>query len=154
MSLYALILSVIVAVIVYIIAFLVIKKRNTGNKFRPYWRAALPAISSVPFTYFAGLVAMLFAMLYYPSRDFDKHSWLEQPELRYEMSQEMINSEMLLGKSMEEVVLILGEGYFYKTEEIIKYELGYVPGFIILDPDILSIEFDNGVVVRVRQHGS
>ena len=70
------------------------------------------------------------------------------------MSEDIIDSEMLIGKTKEEVINLLGKGYSLYDDNWIAYYLGFVPGWIGIDPDVLDIYFKHGKVVRVGQHES
>lgn len=61
------------------------------------------------------------------------------------MTEDIIESEMLIGLTQEEVKQILGGDGTY-------YYVGFVPGFIVIDPDVLSITYENGKVTNVRQY--
>jgi hypothetical protein len=61
---------------------------------------------------------------------------------------------MLIGKTKEEVRQILGDEENKDESDNWIYELGFKPGFANIDPDILEIEFKNGKVEKVEQHGT
>ena len=63
------------------------------------------------------------------------------------MSKNIIKSEILIGKTKEEVIELLGNGYQDYGENHIGYYLGFVPRMFNIDPDILDIYFENGKVV-------
>lgn len=91
-------------------------------------------------------------MTYYPNIDFDKQKWEENQEKRYKMSKNIIKSEMLIGKTKEEVIELLGEDYHTYDDDHIAYDLGFVPELFNIDPDVLDIYFGNGIVIKVEQH--
>ena len=70
------------------------------------------------------------------------------------MSKNIINSEMLIGKTKEEVIELLGNKYSDHGENHIEYYLGFVPRMLNIDPDYLDIYFENGKVIKVSQHNS
>ena len=88
---------------------------------------------------------------HYTSRKFDKADWDTNVEERYRMSRDIISSEMLIGKTLEEVIEILGEDVSIDGEEHVVYYLGFVPSILAIDPDVLHIYFRNGQVTRVEQ---
>ncbi len=91
-------------------------------------------------------------MSYYPTHDFDKEKWFTDEEKRYEMSDNIIESNMLIGKTKTEIQQILGDGDNSDQSDGWYYYLGYRPGFANIDPDVLYIEFKNGKVIKVEQH--
>lgn len=93
-----------------------------------------------------------FCMSYHPAHNFDKVKWFTNKETRYELSEDIIESEMLIGKTKSEVRQILGDENNSDQSEHWSYYLGFRPGFINIDPDVLDIEFEHGRVIRVGQH--
>ena len=91
-------------------------------------------------------------MSYHPNYDFDKEKWLANKEKRYEFSQDIIDSKMLIGKTKSEVLQILGDKIDNEQNDNWSYDLGFKPGFANIDPDVLDIEFKKGKVVDVVQH--
>jgi hypothetical protein len=119
--------------------------------------AGVATIFATPIVY-AGIITAWFAIAsYYPEHDFDRNKWLADKEKRYEMSEDIIDSKLLIGKSKEEVRQLLGaEAGSNNTDEddYWRYYLGYVPSIMGIDYDILDIYFENGKVVKVEQHQS
>lgn len=144
----------ILAIPIYFISRWILNKNNIGNEKNRKYFAILPAIFLSPFVYVGIMLIWFFSISYYPESKFDKKEWDTNVEERYEMSEDIIESELLIGKTKNEVVKLLGSDYSdYITE--ISYELGYVPELFNIDPDYLDIYFnDKGIVVQVIQHGS
>ena len=71
---------------------------------------------------------------------------------RYEMTENLIKSELLIGKTKVEIHDLLGDKYYKYNEDHWAYEVGHVPGLLNIDPDVLDIYFKEGKVVRVEQH--
>lgn len=122
--------------------------------------SVLGSLVLAPFLYVGLIMAWLFSMHYYPSETFTTEAWHATgwrqmhgdnvPPERYRYSEDLIERKLLLGKTKEEVVTMLGEPEGYITETQISYDLGFVPGHGI-DPDFLYVFFENGIVVRVEQ---
>ena len=70
------------------------------------------------------------------------------------MSEDIIESKLLIGKTKQEIVELLGDDYYSYNENHIAYDLGFVPGLLNIDPDVLDIYFENGKVIKVDQHGT
>ena len=111
-------------------------------------------IIATPLIYFALIMIWIICMSYYPSHKFTKEKWFSETEKRYELSNDIIDSNMLIGKTKEEVRQILGDEENKEESDNWIYNLGFKPGFANIDPDILEIEFRNGKVVKVEQHGT
>lgn len=87
---------------------------------------------------------------YYPSRDFDEAAWHADNEKRYEMTEDLIKSEILIGKTKHEVQEVLGNTV-YKYEDRWVYYIGARPG-LHLESDVLNIVFKNEKVEKVEQY--
>ncbi len=101
---------------------------------------------------FAALILLgLNLMTYYPQDKFDRDRWLVDKEKRYELATDIIKSQVLIGKTKIEVEQLLGKEHNEQSNSW-EYYLGFVPGIGNTDPDVLSIEFENGRVSAVGQH--
>jgi outer membrane protein assembly factor BamE (lipoprotein component of BamABCDE complex) len=94
----------------------------------------------------------IFSLSYHPTNDFDKEKWFADKETRYELSEDIIESEMLIGKTKSQVRQILGDENNTDQSDHWSYYLGFRPGLANIDPDVLDIEFKDGKVLRVGQH--
>jgi hypothetical protein len=113
--------------------------------------AVLATVASAPIAYIVGVGIFFSLLLYHPNDEFDKERWHTDKEKRYELSEDIIKSELLIGKSKAEVKQLLGDDYD-GTEDDWHYYLGFVPSIGGIDPDVLDIYFEGGKVVRVGQH--
>ena len=71
-------------------------------------------------------------------------------EKRYELSEHLIESKMLIGKTKSQVSQLLSEEENTVDEDRWDYYLGYKPGFSKC-PDMLSVHFKNNKVIYVNQ---
>ena len=111
-------------------------------------------IVTTPLLY-AGLILLwLFSMSYHPTHDFDQQKWAADKEKRYELSADLIDRKMLIGKTKSEVRQLLGDEGNTDESDFWNYYLGFRPGFANIDPDVLVIEFKDGKVIKVGQHES
>lgn len=115
------------------------------------WMATL---ITTPLIYIGIIMLWIFSMSYYPAHDFDKERWFLDKETRYELSEDIIDSEMLIGKTKSEVRQILGDESNADQSDHWSYYLGFRPGLFNIDPDVLDIKFKRGKVIRVKQHGT
>lgn len=114
-----------------------------------------------PFIYVAIVGIALYSIFSYPSKTFTTEAWKATgwqkihgdnvPPTRFEFSEDLIERKILIGKTKDEVLEMLGEGF--EAGDTISYDLGFVPGHGI-DPDFLTVYFENGVVVNVTQRRS
>lgn len=105
-----------------------------------------------PLVYIGAVFIWIFCISYYPKHTFSRERWVNNQEQRYELSHDMINSKMLLGKTKTQVRQLLGDSGEADESDEWYYYLGYRPQLFNIDPDVLDIEFKNGVVIRVSQH--
>jgi hypothetical protein len=106
-----------------------------------------------PVIYISIVMLYVFSVSYYPTHDFDKRRWLTDEDNRYELSDDLIKSKMLIGKTKNEVRLLLGnETENQDSVNTWYYGLGYRPGLFNIDPSYLEIEFQNNKVLDVEQY--
>lgn len=103
-------------------------------------------------------IAFYFIFLYYPNRNFDKTEWNNNIKKRYEYTQKIIQNKMLIGKTKQEVLNLLGNKNIDSTTEMISYnkdqwyyDIGNVPGLGNIDPNVLIVQFMGGKVIYVSQ---
>ena len=108
------------------------------------------AAISAPFIYLGLKFSIISAFSYYPERQFDPVRWKDLPEKRFELSKNIIDSNLLVGKTKNQVEKLLGKPMNFDINEW-TYEIGFVPLLGNIDTDILIIVFKNGVVTKVEQ---
>jgi hypothetical protein len=121
------------------------KKRNIA-----IW---VSTIVGTPILYLLIIISIFAAMSYYPEHDFDSVKWKNDSEKRYELTEDLIDSKMLIGKSPKEVEYLLGkaDGIY---NNIWVYDVGFVPALANIDPDIVEITFRNNKVASITQRGT
>ncbi|AXO81815.1 hypothetical protein DZC78_04915 [Olleya aquimaris] len=145
---------IIIACIVYYISKLILKRLNFGTSKKRKIVALISSIILSPLIYLGIIYMMLFTISYYPSNDFDKIKWDTNKAERYKMSEDIIESEILIGKTKTEIIQLLGNDFYSYNNNHIAYELGFVPGLFNIDIDVLDIYFENEKVIKVSQHSS
>lgn len=111
----------------------------------------LLSLASAPIIYVGLALLFFFAISYYPNRDFDKEKWKTDPEKRYELTKDLINSKILIGKTKAEVIQVLGIEDNEDRIDNWSYYVGFKPMIVNIDPDVLEIFFKNGKVVLISQ---
>ena len=152
MSIEVPIIVLILAIPIYFLSKWILKKWNFGNEKNRKYLAIIPSVVLSPIVYIGLIYLWIFSISYYPTNDFDKQTWESNPEERYKMSEDIIESKMLIGKTKQEIVELLGNDFYSYSENHIAYGLGFVPGLFNIDPDVLDIYFENGKVTKVGQH--
>ena len=146
------IIILILAIPTYFICKWVLTKLKVGNDRNRKFFAIIPTVILSPIIYFGLIMIWFFSASYYPTSDFDQNKWNSNVEERYKMSENIIESEMLIGMTKEEIAELLGQDFYSYNENHIAFELGFVPGLFNIDPDVLDIYFENGKVIKVKQH--
>lgn len=82
---------------------------------------------------------------------FNEKSWSANPSMRYQMADDIIDSDMLIGKSKEDVIELLGLPYKSNLfgKDNIAYRLGRPPSFSESKRTILIIDFELDHAVQV-----
>ena len=82
---------------------------------------------------------------------FDQEQWRSNPQQRYKMADDLIESQLLIGKTKAEVISILGYSGFHvdSNQDILTYSLGEQPSFFETEKEYLLIVFINGKVKEV-----
>lgn len=97
---------------------------------------------------------------YHHQKYFDAEAWKEKPALRYEMSDEMIQDSLFIGKHKNEVQRMLGTSEWYGWDDSIKanspnkwnYNLGFKPGALNMMQECMELVFKQDTVNRVAQY--
>jgi len=148
------IIVIIIACIVYYSSKLILKRLNFGTSKKRKIVALISSIILSPLIYIGIIYMMFFTISYYPSNNFDKTKWDTNKAERYKMSEDIIESEILIGKTKTEIIQLLGNDFYTYNNNHIAYELGFVPGLFNIDIDVLDIYFENEKVIKVSQHSS
>ena len=146
------IIILLLAIPIYFLCKWGLNKWRIGNPKNRKLTAIIPTIILSPIAYVGIILIWITAVSYYPTQKFNKAEWDTNVEERYTMSKNIIESEMLIGKTQEEVIELLGDDYSTYQKEHIAYYLGFVPSIIGIDPDVLDVYFENGKVIKVDQH--
>ncbi|MDW5288770.1 hypothetical protein [Formosa sp. PL04] len=123
-----------------------------GNESNRKFLAIIPTVILSPIIYVGLVMIWIFSISYYPTSDFNKDEWNSNVEERFKISEYIIESKILIGKTREEVIQLLGNEFITNNESELSYELGFVPGLFNIDPDYLDIKLENGIVISVNQH--
>jgi Na+-transporting methylmalonyl-CoA/oxaloacetate decarboxylase gamma subunit len=152
MSSEVILVLILLFIVTFFIGRMIFRRFKVGKDKHRTWFAIVFALVVSPIIYASVVISIFLYISYYPSREFNSQVWKTQADLRYEMSEDVIESEMLIGKTQEEILLLLGRDYSSINESRITYELGYVPGLFNIDPDFLEIQFKNGVAIAAVQY--
>ena len=142
------------AILIYFLSKWILKRLKLGNEKNRKIISSIIAIIFSPTTYVGLIVIWSSIANYYPKEEFSKVKWDNNIEERYVMSKDIIKNKILIGKTKDEVIELLGNEFQKYDENHIAYSLGTVPGFFNLDPDVLDIFFGDARVIKVSQHNT
>ncbi|WP_323787143.1 hypothetical protein [Psychroserpens sp.] len=91
------------------------------------------------------------SLIYVFEERFDKHQWRSEPTRRYQMVDDIIESQMLKDKTKDEVIMLLGEPNSVASTEkdFFLYRLGNPPSFFESKREQLLIVFEDDKVLKV-----
>ena len=141
---------VIFMIVVFVLLFLFL---NTVD--RRKWLTGLISLVLTPLAYFYLFYPFVNIISnYHHQKYFNSEAWIEKPALRYEMIDNTISSDTLIGATKEEVTKLLGKYEWLTWDDAIKdhdpdkwnYGLGIEPGAFNDKVDCVEITFVNGQV--------
>jgi hypothetical protein len=147
---------------VYIICFIIsiaaffllkwgLKRFIKAGKTRAFV-AATGALVVTPFCYFALVSLFILFISFTPSRNFDSAKWRDNREDRFQMADDIIKSNLLIGKDTSQVKQILGEPLRGVYKDSYFYDMGYgVAGIGFLFHGLV-IKFQRNKVVSVEHN--
>lgn len=147
---------VILMCITFVLVFLFVKTIDKRK-----WLTFLVSLAVTPLVYFFAVYPMInIFSSYHHQKYFASETWKEKPSLRYELSDDLIASELLLGKSKTEIESLLGTQEWLSWDDIKKdhdsnkwnYSLGIVPGAFNTEKECLEITFNTEKVTNIRTY--
>lgn len=135
-----------VTLIVSSVVYFFFRKKNANSspiKNPFYW---IISFIASPIVFVGVIMIWFFISTSVEKKEFNKSSWIDNPDYRYELVDDLIVNNKLIGLTHKEVNNLLGEAD-YVHESITGYNIGYSNEvFMNLDPDWLEIEFESGKV--------
>ncbi|NJX16293.1 hypothetical protein [Tamlana crocina] len=123
------------------------------------WLTFLVSLVLAPIIYFYVFYPLLnIFSSYHHQKHFNAKAWKESPALRYEMSHEILNDSLFIGKNKIEVTQLLGESEWYGWDDALKvyspnkwnYNMGLKPGAFNNMQECLELQFEDNNVESVR----
>ncbi len=145
---------VIFLLIVFVLTFLFV---NTIDKRK--WLTFIISLILTPFIYFYGFYPMVnIFSSYHHEKFFDSSSWKGTPSLRYEMSDDLVASKELIGRSKDDVKMLLGTYEWLSWNDALQdkdpnywnYGLGIEPGAMNDMKDNILVVFKHNRVSEVE----
>ena len=123
-----------------------IKDKNTRN-----WTSMLGAIIIAPVLYMILVIAFFSYIFYEPQYDFDREKWFTDKHSRFEMQDDIVGSEILIGKSKAEIIKFIGAPEFGYSTNIWTYDLGMSGAGFGWQFNSLELTFQNDLVEEVKK---
>jgi len=145
---------VIMMSITFVLVFLFVKTID-----KRIWLTFLVSLAIAPLVYFYAVYPMINIFSnYHHQKYFSAETWQDKPALRYELSNDIITSEILKGKTKTEVESLLGIHEWLTWNDAKKehdtnkwnYGLGLEPGAFNTEKECLELSFENNKVVDLR----
>jgi len=146
------VINLIIGVILFALLRWAFKKIIRHNNSLRVFLTWFSTIILTPLVYVSLITSFILFISYYPKKKFDESVWRLNKENRYEMTDDLIDRKLLIGKTKEEVKRILGQDYFKYSVDHWAYDVSFVPSLGGIDPDVLDVFFKNGKVEKVNQH--
>ena len=138
---------------IFLIWYLILKRFIKDRQTRVI-RSLFATLVITPLIYVGLIFLWICWVEYYPKRDFNREKWISNKERRYEYSNDIIKSKMLIGKTKAEVKQLLGTPENSEERDDWYYNIGFVPEIMNIDRSALIVEFKDGQVTMVSQHRS
>jgi len=149
-------LLVIFLIVVFVLLFLFL---NTVDKRK--WLSAIISLVLTPFVFFFMFYPFLnIISSYHHQKYFNSEAWIEEPALRYEMIDNIIKTDTLIGASKANVKTLLGEVDWLSWDDAQhthdnnkwNYGLGIEPGAFNDKKECVEITFKNDKVISIRPY--
>lgn len=101
------------------------------------------------FFFVAFIISMSLIWLF--EERFDKERWRSEPSTRYKMVDDVIESQLLMEKTKDEVIVLLGKPNSSSNieKDLFLYRLGQQPSFFEAKREQLLIVFEYQKVIKV-----
>lgn len=146
------VINFVIGILTFLILRWILKKFITTNRVLRTILTCIGTIVLTPIIYTGLIVAMIAAMFYEPTKDFNKEQWIADKSKRYEMRDNLVESELLKNKTKEEILGILGPpAARADSVNVWDYDLGTSQAGFGWQFNNLIITFDNDRVTKVEK---
>lgn len=151
MSIAVYIINLVIGIMTFFILRWTLKKFVNTRKLRIVLTWA-GTIVLTPVIYIGLTITFVSILFYQPTRGFDREKWLADKEKRYEMRNDIVESEILKNKDKKEVAELLGLPDFGSdTTNIWNYDLGTSGAGLGWQFNSLIVTFDKELVTKVEK---
>ncbi|MBU2951758.1 hypothetical protein KO493_13750 [Tamlana agarivorans] len=142
--------------VVFVLVWLFV---NTIDKRK--WLTFLVSLVLAPLAYFYIFypIVNIFSN-YHHEKYFNAKAWEKNPELRFEMLDNIIQDSLLIGKQKKEVKNLLGASEWFGWDDNLKanspekwnYNLGFEPGAFNNSQECIELNFEDDKVTALRTY--
>lgn len=149
-------LVVIFNLTIFVLVFLFVKTIDKRK-----WLSVLVSLVLTPLVYFYVFYPILnIFSSYHHQKYFNSEVWIEKPSLRFEMTENILKSDTLMGKTKPEIEKLLGTYEWLTWNDTIKnhdenlwnYALGLKPGALNNKKECMTIVFKDGKVSDIETY--
>lgn len=147
---------VVLLLLTFVLVFLFVKTIDKRK-----WLTFLLSLVLTPIIYFYVLYPLInIFSSYHHQKYFNSEAWNESPELRYEMSDNIIASDTLIGATKNDIMQLLGTYEWLSWNDSIKdndtnkwnYGLGLKPGALNEQKECIELIFKNDKVIKINTY--
>ena len=128
-----------------------ILKRFIKNQKTRNWTSILGTLVIAPVLYLILVIAFFSYLFYEPQYDFDREKWFADKHSRFEMRDDIVDSEVLKGKSKTEIIEFIDIPEFGDSTNIWTYDLGMSGAGFGWQFNSLELTFKNDLVHEVKK---
>lgn len=149
-------LVVIFNLTIFVLVFLFVKTIDKRK-----WLSVLVSLVLTPLVYFYVFYPILnIFSSYHHQKYFNSEVWIEKPGLRFEMTENILKSDTLIGKTKPEIEKLLGTYEWLSWNDTIKnhdenlwnYALGLKPGALNNKKECMTIVFKDDKVSDIETY--
>jgi len=144
------VIILIIAIPTFFVLRWILKRFIKDSKTRN-WTSILGAVVIAPILYIGLAIAFFSYLFYEPQYDFDREKWLADKQTRFEMRDDIVDSELLIGRSKSEIIDFIGNPEFGDSTKIWTYDLGTSGAGFGWQFNSLELTFKNDKVKEVKK---
>jgi hypothetical protein len=140
-----------VALPIFFLVRWLLRRVVPNPRYRTAWAAGVTIVLEplVLLTFFIGLFAY---DAWVPQRKFDQSQWLQRPDERLHMKDDVVERNFLKGRNKQDVLAILGKPTWGDTTNVWTYDMGSSGAGFGWAFHTLSVTFEAGKVMHVKKH--
>jgi len=153
------IITPILIIFMFVVFLLLFLFLNTVD--RRKWLTILTSLILTPFAYYYVFYPFInIISSYHHQKYFNSEAWIDKPALRYEMIDQTIESDTLIGLSKSKIEEILGKHEWLSWDDAKKdldenkwnYGIGIEPGAFNNQKECAELQFKNDTLIKILNY--